>query len=285
MSANDANLKGVSKGQDASEVNKAPQTSIEQGINSDIKFNSADIGKKKRTEYFVRIEGDEEKKKAAEKQAAIERKAAEKEAAIAKRAADAAKKEADRIAKEDAAFLKREERKNARRVRCGRLRETLFGGKRKFLTIGVLLLVIAGIVGGVIVYKKIELAKHEGERTEIEKRTFEDRTQQFEEFIVSWKDAETQEEKDEILVRAYEYYESVEYGKINKDVAVVTLVDYCDAMAIMGSSLESCTDKTLQNINLADNADRADVLLNELKIRCLSIGNTYCLEEVEKHGK
>ena len=52
MSANDANLKGVSKGQDASEVNEAPQTSIEQGINSDIKFNSADIGKKKRIYLF-----------------------------------------------------------------------------------------------------------------------------------------------------------------------------------------------------------------------------------------
>lgn len=279
MSANDANLKGVSKGQDASEVNEAPQTSIEQGINSDIKFNSADIGKKKRTEYFVRIEGDEEKKKAAEKQAAAERKAAEKEAAIAKKAADAAKKEADRIAKEDAAFLKREERKNARRVRCGRLRETLFGGKRKFLTIGVLLLVIAGIVGGVIVYRKIELAKHEGERTEIEKKTFEDRTQQYLDFVLSWRDAETQEEKDEILMQAYEYYEGVEYGKINKDEAIVTLVDYCDAMAYMDSSLVSCVAKMRQYNHLADTEDRKAVLYREIKRRCASLMDFECVEE------
>lgn len=281
MSANDANLKGVSKGQDASEVNEAPQTSIEQGINSDIKFNSADIGKKKRTEYFVRIEGDEEKKKAAEKQAAAEKKAAEKEAAIAKKAADAAKKEADRIAKEDAAFLKREERKNARRVRCGRLRETLFGGKRKFLTIGVLLLVVAGIVGGVIIYWKIELAKHEGERTELEKKTFEDRTQQYLDFTLSWRDAETQEEKDEILMQAYEYYEGVEYGKINKDEAIVTLVDYCDAMAYMGSSLESCINKFKEYKWLGDTPERKNLIEQELKRKCIAIGDVECVKEID----
>ncbi len=285
MSANDANLKGVSKGQDASEVNEAPQTSIEQGINSDIKFNSADIGKKKRTEYFVRIEGDEEKKKAAEKQAAAERKAAEKEAAIAKKAADAAKKEADRIAKEDAAFLKREERKNARRVRCGRLRETLFGGKRKFLTIGVLLLVIAGIVGGVIVYRKIELAKHEGELSELAKKVYEDKTQQYLNYISSWDNAETQEEKDGIAVAAFEYYEGIDYGKINKDAAIVTLIDYCDAMAHMGKPLVSCVDKLKQYSYLADNDERKSVYNEELRFRCLNIGDYECAAEREGDEK
>lgn len=281
MSANDANLKGVSKGQDASEVNEAPQTSIEQGINSDIKFNSADIGKKKRTEYFVRIEGDEEKKKAAEKQAAIERKAAEKEAAIAKKAADAAKKEADRIAKEDAAFLKREERKNARRVRCGRLRETLFGGKRKFLTIGVLLLVVAGIVGGVIVYRKIELAKHEGEMSKLEEKAFMDKNETYRDFMSSWNEAETQEEKDQIMIEAYEYYESIDYRLINKDTAIVSLIDYCDVMAHMGGTLDSCVNKMIENKGIADTDERKKVLFSELEMRCLDVGNNECVRELE----
>ena len=281
MSANDANLKGVSKGQDASEVNEAPQTSIEQGVNSDIKFNSADIGKKKRTEYFVRIEGDEEKKKAAEKQAAAERKAAEKEAAIAKKAADAAKKEADRIAKEDAAFLKREERKNARRVRCGRLRETLFGGKRKFLTIGVLLLVIAGIVGGVIVYRKIELAKREGEMSKLEEKAFMDKNETYRDFMSSWNEAETQEEKDQIMIEAYEYYESIDYRLINKDTAIVSLIDYCDVMAHMGGTLDSCVNKMIENKSIADTDERKKVLFGELEMRCLDVGNNECIRELE----
>ena len=149
------------------------------------------------------------------------------------------------------------------------------------MTIGVLLLVIAGIVGGVIVYRKIELAKREGEMSKLEEKAFMDKNETYRDFMSSWNEAETQEEKDQIMIEAYEYYESIDYRLINKDTAIVSLIDYCDVMAHMGGTLDSCVNKMIENKSIADTDERKKVLFGELEMRCLDVGNNECIRELE----
>jgi hypothetical protein len=148
----------------------------------DIKFKSDDIHKKSKMNYFVNVEGEEERKKAEARKKEEERRAAEKKAAEEKQAAERRIKEAERAAEEKQAsekkhieevesYVKQQKAKAARakkQEQNSERREKLYNlfwkGKRKFFTIGVPILL--GLIIFAVIFWGIIPAIEEGEYSE-----------------------------------------------------------------------------------------------------------------------
>lgn len=103
-----------------------------------VDFDSANIGKKQKATQFTIIEGAEERAKAAE------------------RAKNEAKKEAEELHQADieAASARQAKAEEKQREEEGGLKYKLFGGWRKWLIIGIILLIGAGIASYFLFFKK-----------------------------------------------------------------------------------------------------------------------------------
>lgn len=165
----------------------------------DIKFKSDDIHKKSKMNFFVNVEGEEERKKAEARKKEEERRAAEKKAAEEKQAAERRIKEAERAAEEKQAsekkhieeiesYVKQQKAKAARakkQEQNSERREKFYNlfwkGKRKFFTIGVPILlgfIIFAVIFWVIIPSNEEaeineiIARETEQLNEIESRPF-----------------------------------------------------------------------------------------------------------------
>jgi hypothetical protein len=123
----------------------------------EVQYSSEDIDKRGPVDYFVRVEGAEKQKREEERKVALEgrrrvreiRKAdKEYREDVAKQTPDA--KTSEKLRKETEKKLHREESRRARAVfrektrnRFHALVKFLFGGKRKFITLGIVVLIVS----------------------------------------------------------------------------------------------------------------------------------------------
>ncbi len=136
----------------------------------DIKFKAEDIKKKDKMNYFVNVEGAEERAKAAAKKKEAEKRAAEKKAEDEKKATERQAKEAKLNAEKQQAaekqqiedvknYIKKEKSKAAKKKEAekraadlkSKLKELFWSGKRKIFTLTlpvsvILIIIIASIV-------------------------------------------------------------------------------------------------------------------------------------------
>lgn len=145
MSANNANSFGEVKKEDKS-------------ANKKIVFDSKDIDKKEKTDFFVRVEGAEERKKAV-----IRRMQQQKDELI-------------REQKAKEAAIKKDEKMNRRQARRQKIANTFWNGNRKAITFTVVFLVLLFAIGGPFFWKGVIdplLARRseQAEREEITEKT------------------------------------------------------------------------------------------------------------------
>ena len=194
----------------AAERKKAETVDID-GIPIDekeLKFKAADIKKKGKTEYFVNVEGAEERKRneekrirdealeakreAEEKAREAEEKARAAQAAANKKAAEAKKRataEDNRVInelKQKAAARKKEIRRAKCQARRKRITSLLFEGGHKFITAGIVLLTAAVVIWFIVVpiedarYAKLRAEQQAKEEEEIMKQLEND-----EDYVIS----------------------------------------------------------------------------------------------------
>ena len=142
------------------EARKKAETVDIDGIpidEKDISYKASDISKKGRAEYFVNVEGAEQRKKEAEKKAKIE---AEEDAKAQKRAErvmkeikaeeEAKQKRVDKERKKKDQYLDRLEHRREKREKREKTAEKIkyffFGKWHKFVTIFLILLTIGGVI-------------------------------------------------------------------------------------------------------------------------------------------
>ncbi len=214
----------------AAEERKKAETVDIDGIPIDekeVQFKAADIKKKGKTEFFVNVEGADERKRNEEKRIRDEAARARREAEeVAKEAEEkahaaelAAKKKAEEAKrkataednrvigelKQKASQRKKEIRRAKRQIRHKKIRNFLFKGGNKFISLGAVLLVIAGAIGLIIV--PIEDARYAKIRQEEQAREDEE--------------AQKELEKDEYYVistyldTADEYFENFDLDKVD----------------------------------------------------------------------
>lgn len=126
-----------------------------------VKFRAEDIKKKKKQEYFVNVEGAEKRAREAAKQARAEQIAEEKELKAEAAAEEKAKKEKELVEKKKDQDLKKtllgkahQRRKENKKVARS---EFLKRNKKKFIFASiVVVLIIAGVVAGIFIKKKID---------------------------------------------------------------------------------------------------------------------------------
>ncbi len=126
MSTNDVDSQG--------EVNKRVEN---HDLNKEVVFDSKDIGKKEKTDYFVRVEGAEERKKEV-----IRRMQQQKNELI-------------REEKAKAAAAKKDEDSRKRAARHQKIADTFWTGRRKAITITVVILILALAIGGPFLWKDV----------------------------------------------------------------------------------------------------------------------------------
>lgn len=142
------------------EARKKAETVDIDGIpidEKDISYKASDISKKGKAEYFVNVEGAEQRKKEAEKKAKIE---AEEDAKAQKRAErvmkeikaeeEARQKRVDKERKKKDQYLDRLEHRREKREKrektAGKIKYFFFGKWHKFVTIFLILLTIGGVI-------------------------------------------------------------------------------------------------------------------------------------------
>ena len=144
MSTNNANNSGA--------VNKKPSTTSGEppkagrvdapsgntNKKSDVHFDSTEIGKNK-TEYFVNVEGEEERKRAY-----IEQR--KKEISEAKKNVEKAKLDAKRRENAHKRAQKRQASQEKRRTRIKKVNNFLFAKKRKYISIPIIVLIVAILI-------------------------------------------------------------------------------------------------------------------------------------------
>ena len=160
------------------EARKKAETVDIDGIpidEKDISYKASDISKKGRAEYFVNVEGAEQRKKEAEKKAKIE---AEEDAKAQKRAErvmkeikaeeEAKQKRVDKERKKKDQYLDRLEHRREKREKREKTAEKIkyffFGKWHKFVTIFLVLLTI----GGAIFFASTQYVDYEQKKEEQE---------------------------------------------------------------------------------------------------------------------
>lgn len=153
----------------AAEEQKKRETVDIDGVpidEKDIKYKSEDIRKKNKLNYFVNVEGAEERAKEAAKKKEIAKREAEKIAEAEKQDAERKKKEeAEAVNKmkldekkqieEVTAYIKRQKSEKAKQERNAKIADKLVANKKKIKICGIALIVIlaaAFAVAGIIAY-------------------------------------------------------------------------------------------------------------------------------------
>ena len=131
----------------------------------DIEFRAKDIHKKDDGDLFVNVEGAEKIAKEAERKKRLEEERLKKEAAEKERAEQEEEKRQERAILEEAKRqeraekaherkVKQQERQKKRHERRKKRLNFLFGGKRKFVTVGIILIVVC-TVGGILLHQNV----------------------------------------------------------------------------------------------------------------------------------
>ena len=153
----------------AAEEQKKRETVDIDGVpidEKDIKYKSEDIRKKGKLNYFVNVEGAEERAKEAAKKKEIAKREAEKIAVAEKQDAERKKREeAEAVEKkkldekkqieEVTAYIKRQKSEKAKKERNAKIANKFAANKKKLIIVGVALLVIASAafaIAGIIAY-------------------------------------------------------------------------------------------------------------------------------------
>ena len=195
MSANDANPMGaVDYNPNEEKLDKTPASTpassvpdpdepiMDDGVNfdvyadddsakassgKDINFESSDIAKRKKAEYFVKIEGEEKRKREEEKRATANARERIRKIKknLAKDSSSFVPEDVKAAEKKNISETKRYDKEVHRRRFAGKLhafKEATWSGKRKIVTIIVIVLLIALPIAGVwFVNDRIEAAKTE----------------------------------------------------------------------------------------------------------------------------
>lgn len=179
------------------------EESGQKGQDEKVSFDSANIGKKQKATQFTIIEGAEERAKAAER-AKIE-----------------AEKEAEELHEADieAASANQAKAEEEQRMATAGLGYKIFGGKRKWIILGIILLITAAILSWFLLFKKPEptLAPKDAAKAFYDQQaakispesTLDDHAAAQKEFLDKIEGLETDEER---------YYYTIYYTKYLKDI-------------------------------------------------------------------